>query len=189
MRRSHYTLLLLLFVCAGVASAQEDYAEQTSKFKEKEPNVFEQETIWGVGLQAGLLSGSGLGVRYHPAGRFGFQLVGGYITLPSGLFTTEKSAPFSIGAEGQFDFDARGLSRFYGYIGLGYYSLNKEDDEGTAEDESADDLAGPFRLGLGIAYEWPLSSKIIFNANIGFTYFSDGAFWPAPQFGLFYYFN
>ena len=148
------------------------------------PNIFEQHDVWGVGAHVGLLSGMGLGVRYHPQGRIGFQLAGGVISLGD-------ETPFSIGGEFQFDFDAEGRSRFYGLAGVGYYDNGAVDDENTPEkDELEEDkLDAPLRIGIGVAYEWDLSAKLVFNANLAFTYFTDGIILPLPQFAIVYYFN
>ena len=136
-------------------------------------NIYEErEALWGIGLNAGLLSGMGVGIRFHPKGRFAAQIVGGGIKLSTVLY--------SFGAEGQFDFDFLEKSRLYGYAGLGYYSNGKSGD---------DKLKGPFRAGLGVAYEWIIARSMVFNVNLGFTYFSNGGFLPLPQVGLFYYFK
>ncbi len=152
---------------------------------EDEGAVFLSQTTFGLGLQAGLLTGSGVSFRVHPAGRFGVQVVAGGITLSERFIT-------SVGLEGQYDFDSDGRSRFYGFVGCGYYSNGHEapklTDNGLYEDEER--LASPFRLGLGAAYEISLSRKLVFTPSLGFTWFvRDGAFWPIPQAALHYYFN
>ncbi len=185
MRPKFSVVFLLTIILSYGVLAQEDYAQQTTSFKEVDPNIFQNQTVWGVGLQAGLCTGMGIGVRYHPAGRFGTQLVGGPLAL------SDKTM-YSVGAEGQFDFDARGLSRFYGYLGFGYYENGAVDDEKTTDkDEREEDkLKSPFRIGLGVAYEWPVSSKMVFNVNAAFTWFTgDGTILPLPQVSLFYYFK
>ena len=170
---------LLVFGLSLPAIGQEDFQKQTSEFKDKEANIFETETVYGVGLYGGLLSGTGVGFRYHPAGRFGYQIVAGILSLGD-------ATPFDVGVEAQFDFDARGLSRFYAYIGAGYYDNGETDDPNTSE---AEKLEAPLRIGIGIAYEWPISSKMVFNISGAFTYFTDGTILPLPQAGIFYYFN
>ena len=146
---------------------------QTAPVAVEEGNPFSKSDFWAVGLQAGVLSGSGLGVRYHPRGSFAAQFVG--VGIRIGDVTT-----YNFGAEGQFDLDNNGRSRFYTYLGTGVYSWSNEGEE---------KLEGQWRLGLGIAYEWSVSAKLIFGANGAITYFSDGTILPLPQIGLFYYFN
>ena len=139
---------------------------------------------FGVGAQAGLMSGMGLGVRVHPAGRMSVQLAGG--ALSGGEAVTA-----SVGIEGQFDFDWRDRSRFYGFVGMGYYTngeneLTLEESQAGKEDPR---LKSPFRAGLGLGYEWDISNVLIFSASVVFTYFSQGQFLPLPQFGLYYMFD
>lgn len=140
---------------------------------------------WGVGAQAGLMSGMGVGVRFHPLGRFGVQLAGG-------VLAGDKTMA-SVGFEGQFDLDWRDRSRFFAFVGMGYYT-NGEDEltvaDGTWEPGKEDPrLKSPFRAGVGLAYEWDISNTLIFTGSIGFTYFSEGTFLPLPQIGLYYLFD
>ncbi|MDT8325258.1 MAG: hypothetical protein RRA94_14190 [Bacteroidota bacterium] len=150
-----------------------------------EREYFMKKAHWGVGAQAGLMSGMGVGVRFHPQGRFGVQLAGGAIA-------GEKTVA-SVGFEGQFDLDWRNRSRFFVFAGMGYYT-NGEDEltvaDGTWEEGKEDPrLVSPFRAGLGLGYEWDISNTLIFTANIAFTYFSEGTFLPLPQVGLYYMFD
>jgi len=128
---------------------------------------------WGVGVQAGLMSGMGVAVRFHPVARFGFQFVGG-------AFKGSDNLLGSIGGEAQFDFDWSNRNRFYGYVGFGYYSNGKNDP---------DNLKAPLRAGLGVGYDWDISNTLIMNVNLGLTYFTDGNFLPLPQIGLHYLFD
>lgn len=182
MRTAHVAIFVLLFAFALATasnaqntpvSLRQSETVQLRFAPEDEGNPFLTADMWAVGLQAGLISGSGLGVRFHPVGRFGAQLVGGGIKL--GDLTT-----YAFGVEGQFDFDVMGRSRFYGYVGTGLYYVKDKDEK---------KLDGPWRLGLGVAYEWSISRKLIFNASGAITYFSDGTVLPTPQLGLWYYFN
>lgn len=171
-------LSALLMVLAGTRPA-------TAQIAEDEGAVFLSQTTFGLGLQAGLLTGSGVSFRVHPAGRFGVQVVAGGITLGERFFS-------SLGIEGQYDFDSDGRSRFYGFVGCGYYSNGHDAPKimanGAYEEEER--LAAPFRLGLGAAYEVSLSRKLVFTPSLGFTWFvRDGDFWPTPQLALHYYFN
>lgn len=149
-------------------------------------DYYTEKTRVGVGAQAGLMSGMGLGVRVHPAGRFSVQLAGG--ALSGG-----ESVMASVGAEGQYDFDWRERSRFYGFVGLGFYTNGEEElteSAGTwAIGKEDPRLKSPFRAGVGIGYEWDISNVLIFSASVAFTYFSEGQFLPLPQLGLYYMFD
>jgi hypothetical protein len=145
---------------------------------------YTEQLRFGVGAQAGLMSGMGVGVRIHPIGRMSVQLAGGAISGGEGVAA-------SVGAEGQFDFDWRDRSRFYGFIGMGYYTNGENDltyEEWLAKKEDPR-LRSPFRAGLGFGYEWDISNVLIFSASVAFTYFSEGMFLPLPQVGLYYMFD
>ncbi len=149
-------------------------------------NYYAEQMRFGVGAQAGLMSGMGVGVRVHPVGRLSAQIAGGAFSGGEGVMA-------SVGAEGQFDFDYRDRSRFYGFIGLGYYTNGEEeltDAAGTWEPGKEDPrLDSPFRAGIGLGYEWDISNVLIFSASVAFTYFSEGMFLPLPQVGLYYMFD
>jgi hypothetical protein len=145
---------------------------------------FEEGMHFGVGAQAGLMSGMGVGVRVHPAGRMSVQVAGGALSGGEGVMA-------SFGIEGQYDFDWRGRSRFYGFVGMGYYTNGEEELTFEEWQQGKEDprLKSPFRAGLGLGYEWDISNVLIFSANIAFTYFSEGMFLPLPQVGLYYMFD
>lgn len=128
---------------------------------------------WGVGLQAGLLSGMGISVRFHPHERYGFE-------FNAGAWKGSDNLLASFGAEAQYDFDWSGRSRFYGFVGMGYYQNGKDDP---------DDLEGPFRAGFGAGYDWDISSAVILSVELGVTWFTDGPILPLPQVGISYLFN
>jgi len=136
-------------------------------------DIFKDRTFWAAGIHVGLLSGLGLSGRFHPPGRFAFQLTGGGIGVG-------EAVTYNFGGEAQFDFDSDGRSRFYGFLAASYYYW---------EDKAGEQDIGPFRTGLGIAYEWNIAEKLIFMANLGITYFSTGTVLPLPQAGFYYYFN
>lgn len=172
-----FLLLLSLTLIQTMTAQRADPASAPIKMQMPEENIFESKTLWGVGGYGGLLSGIGLSARFHPMGRICVQLTGGAIKL--------SELMYDFGLEAQFDFDTRGRSRFYGYIGGGYYY--KEGENALKEKENT--LKGPLRLGLGIAYEWGISEKLVFNLNGAFTYFTNGDILPLPQVGFYYYFN
>jgi len=172
-------LIKLLSMCAAVLMITNTLSfSQTETTKDstaqQRTNVFGEKARWGVGLHAGLLSGWGLGVRYHPIGRMSLQAVGF-------AWKTSDYLISSFGVEGQFDLDIMDWSRFYTYVGTGFYSNGKS---------NGDELKSPFRVGAGIAYEWGITGKLVLNLNLGFTYFARSSeFWPSPQSALVYYFR
>ncbi|MBR9977353.1 MAG: hypothetical protein KFH87_04635 [Bacteroidetes bacterium] len=175
-----YFLVFILTTFSLVSLSTQEVRAQS----DERSGYYQDVMRFGIGAQAGLMSGMGLGVRVHPAGRMGAQLAGGAISGGEGVAA-------SIGFEGQYDFDWRDRSRFFGFIGMGYYTngeeeLTKEEWEQGEEDPR---LKSAFRAGFGLGYEWDISNVLIFSANIAFTYFSEGMFLPLPQVGLYYLFD
>lgn len=167
----------LLFAFQSTAEAQDGGTERP---------YYMQKARWGVGAQAGLMSGMGVGVRFHPQGRFQVQIAGGAISGGEGLAA-------AVGIEGQLDFDWRDRSRFYGFVGMGYYTNGEDEltiEDGTwAPGKEDPRLDSPFRAGVGLGYEWDISNTLIFSASVAFTYFSEGTFLPLPQIGVYYLFD
>lgn len=137
-------------------------------------------THWGIGVQAGLMSGMGVNVRFHPHARYGLEVTGGAFKGGDNLLA-------SFGAEGQYDFDWNERNRLYGFIGFGYYSNGESDLNPISEDD--DKLKSPVRAGIGAGYDWDISKTLIFTIELGLTWFSEGQFLPLPQVGISYLFN
>lgn len=175
----HFLLLPVLAVLLLFAAGT-----QTTQAQSSENDYYMSSARWGVGAQAGLMSGMGVGVRYHPRGRFGVQLAAGGISGGDGLAA-------AVGIEGQYDFDWRERSRFFGFVGMGYYTNGEEELTFEEWEQGKEDprLESPFRAGVGLGYEWDISNTLIFTANVAFTYFSSGSFLPLPQIGLYYLFD
>ncbi|MFZ1730235.1 MAG: hypothetical protein WBQ23_07525 [Bacteroidota bacterium] len=173
-----FTIAILSFI---TLSMMQVHAQDGGK-----KGYYTEQLRFGVGAQAGLMSGMGLGVRIHPIGRMSVQVAGG--ALSGG-----ESVMASAGIEGQFDFDWRERSRFYGFVGMGYYTNGEEEltvaAKTWAPGKEDPRLKSPFRAGVGIGYEWDISNVLIFSASVAFTYFSEGAFIPLPQVGLYYMFD
>ncbi len=176
---------ILVFALAALSFLAMN-ALQAQAQSEGSRGYYTEKLRFGVGAQAGLMSGMGIGVRVHPMGRMSVQIAGGAISGGEGVAA-------SVGAEGQFDFDWRDRSRFYGFVGLGYYTNGEEEltvAAGTWEQGKEDPrLKSPFRAGIGLGYEWDISNVLIFSASVAFTYFSEGMFLPLPQLGLYYMFD
>jgi hypothetical protein len=182
MRQLRTVVLLAVVLLAQPLFAQQDEAA-AKKEQEKQP-VAVTETApvkdyyltnekWGLGIQLGTLSGLGIGVRYHPMGRFSLQLGGGALK-------TDENWGYNVGLEGQYDFDTFGLSRFYGLIGIGFYDHNASQDA---------NLLNGVRFGVGAGYEWEMSRNLIFSFALAFNYYPHDQFFPYPHVGFYYYFD
>lgn len=175
-----FTLVIIFNTQLSFTQQEIPTAVSGGTMMQQEENIFATKSLWGIGGYGGLLSGIGLSARFHPAGRFCAQLTLGAMKFDQLMY--------AAGMELQFDFDSKGRSRFYGYIGGGYYYVGKEEEKNGVK-EKKNNLKGPARLGLGVAYEWAISEKLVFNLNGAFVYFTNGDIWPMPQLGFFYYFN
>lgn len=137
------------------------------------------QTLFAVGLQAGLLSGAGLVGRVHLPNRMGAQLAFGIISLGDNTY-------WDVGGEFQYSFSSGSTDHLYGLAGLGYYYSS------TSDTTSGNELERPFRIGFGVGYEWFVSSNLVFNINLPITFFLGGdkaQILPLPQVGLLYYFQ
>ncbi len=155
----------LLILGAASASAQV-YVPAPGREPGLRTNVF------GLGLAAGVATGSGISFRHHLPSVMSYQLTGGIIKVNDNL-------SYSLGAEVQFDLARGPLSRFYVGGGVSYYYSGSS---------SHNDMEGPARMGAGIGGEYAGASGIHFSGNLMFTYFSDGTVLPLPQIGIYYYF-
>jgi len=129
------------------------------------------ETVFGLGVSAGFLSGFGMSFRYHTSTAFSYQVVGGIIKADSRL-------NYDIGCLLQYNLVRGAKVRFYACGGAGYFYSGETENE----------LAGPFRAGAGIGIEQARVEAFNFSAEFIFTFFSDGAVIPLPQVSAHYYF-
>jgi hypothetical protein len=142
---------------------------------------FKEYAYFAMGLNIGLLSGAGLAGRASFPGGFSVQLAFLPVSVPGEKYTTH----FNIGGEGQYSFSRSNTGRLYGLLGMGYY--------GTWSDRA--DLKGnvienPFRMGLGLGYEYFTTPNFVIALSAAITYFpTTGEFFPLPEFGMFYYFK
>lgn len=132
-----------------------------------------QESVFGLGFSAGFASGIGLSFRHHLPGKLCYQIVGGIVKTKDKLMS-------SIGGELQYDLQRSASTRFFMVGAAGYYY------SGT---ESVNTMEAPFRAGLGIGGEIPLSEAMGLTGELLFTYESDGTVLPLPQASFHYYFN
>jgi hypothetical protein len=142
---------------------------------------FKDNTYFAVGANFGLLSGAGLAARASFPGGFSAQIAFLPISVPGEKYTTH----FNIGGEMQYAFSQSNTGRLYSLLGMGYY--------GTWSDRS--DLTGnvienPFRIGLGVGYEYFTTPNFVIALSGAITYFpTTGEFFPLPEVGFFYYFK
>lgn len=140
---------------------------------------FKEQVVYGVGLQAGLLSGAGLVARMHMPNRMGAQIGFGVIGLGDNTY-------WDLGGEFQYTFDSDSEDRLYGLAGLGYYYAS------TNDTSSGNELDSPFRIGFGVGYEWFLGSRVVANASLPIIVFLGDErtqVFPLPQLALVYYFQ
>lgn len=131
-----------------------------------------QQSIYGLGFSAGFASGFGLSFRHHPPGLFSYQIIGGIVKV-------DRNTDYNIGGELQFDIMRGDRVRFFADGATGYF---------YSGDNGKNNLAGPYRVGIGFGWEWLHFDPMNFTGEILFTYFSDGTVLPLPQLSAHYYF-
>lgn len=132
-----------------------------------------RESVFGIGLNGGLVSGIGLSFRHHLPSRFSYQIVGGIIK-------TDANVHYNVGTEVQFDFMYSDLTRIFAAGGAGYFYSGSS---------SSNDLRSPFRMGLGVGLERLFGENLAIGGEVLFTFFSDGTILPLPQASMHYYFR
>lgn len=132
-----------------------------------------RESVFGIGLSCGPVSGAGLSFRHHLPSRFSYQIV-------AGIIKTSSRIHYDVGGELQFDFTLGEGARVIGLAGAGYY---------FSGDNSSNELEAPFRMGIGIGGEYELSENVGLQGELLFTFFSDGVILPLPQAAVHYYFR
>jgi hypothetical protein len=143
---------------------------------------FNRHTYYAVGLNIGLLSGSGLAARASFPGGLAGQMAFFAVSVPGDKYSTH----FNIGGELQYSFSRNRSGRLYSLLGLGFYDTGYQDT--TFGDGSA--IANPFRIGIGIGYEYFTSPNFVISISGAITYFpTTSEFFPLPELGLFYYFK
>jgi len=159
----HLTVILLI-VGGGVVQAQV-VVPQPGEVASLEQSVF------GLGLFGGPVSGIGLSFRHHLPVPVSYQITGGIVKI-------DEKLSYSIGGEVQYDLIAAEAFRFFAVAGVGYYYSG----------ENRNEMEAPARGGIGIGGEVEAYSGIHFLGEMLFTFFSDGTILPLPQVGFYYYF-
>jgi hypothetical protein len=140
--------------------------------------LYYRDYTFGVGLNAGLFSGAGLSGRFLMPQGLAFQL--SFFVISVGQWTH-----FNIGGEAQYSFARRDDWRLYSVLGMGYYTSTTSD---TAFPGNR--IAEPFRLGLGVGYEWFVGEQFTLDGALALTYFaSTSKFLPTPRFAMHFYFR
>jgi hypothetical protein len=176
-----FTLIVSSLFLTQVATSQ-DVSGNNAPVKPTIAQSLRQSTYWAIGAQYGLLGGTGISLHYSLANRFAFELSGGYITLGDGMW--------SLGAEAQYLLDNGPDNRLYALAGAGNYHVGKADTAGVIDNK----LSHPFRLGLGVGYEYFIGPKASISAELPVVIFMPRAggraeVYPFPQVQFLYYFT
>ncbi|MFZ1573082.1 MAG: hypothetical protein IPP08_07955 [Chlorobiota bacterium] len=133
---------------------------------------------FGAGVRLGLTSGTGLTGRF--VSEKGFVIGASVFAITLGDWTH-----FNFGAEGQYSFIREKDSRYYATLGLAYFN-STTDEVGYPGNR----IANPFRIGLGIGYEWFLNKRFATSFALPITYFpSTSQILPLPEISLQMYFK
>jgi hypothetical protein len=163
--------LTLILAAAALAGSSVLHAQAVLPERGKDGGL--KANVFGLGFTAGPVSGIGLSFRHHLPGSISYAIAGGIIKV-------DNATAYAFGVEGQYDLVRNSASRFFAAAGTGYYHSGNG---------SHNDLAGPWRIGLGIGQELAIvSSGFHVNGELLFTYFNDGTVLPLPQIGVHYYF-
>lgn len=134
---------------------------------------------YGVGLNVGLLSGAGLSGRATFPGGFSAQLAFFVMTLGDYLH-------FNVGGEAQYGLIRKNDNRLYALLGMGLYSSTLKSDT----TDRGNVIANPFRVGLGLGYEYFTSQNFVIAISGAITYFpTTSEVYPLPEIGFFWYFR
>jgi hypothetical protein len=143
---------------------------------------FLRNPYYAVGMNFGLLSGTGLAARASWPGGLAGQVAFFAVSVPGEKYSTH----FNIGGELQYSFNRNRSGRLYSLLGVGYYDTGYQDT--TYGDGNA--VANPFRIGLGIGYEYFTSPNFVISLSGAITFFpTTGEWFPIPEVGFFYYFK
>ena len=162
-----------LLLASVMSSAQADSTPP------KPPNTslaakLDQQDFFGVGLQIGLATGSGVSVQYSMSNRFALEINGGYLAV--------QDPVWSVGFEAQFLLNNTSRSRFYALAGMSVNSVSAAD---------TNKLDAPTRIGIGVGYGYFVSKHLCLAVELPLTIFleTDPLVLPLPQFQMLYYFK
>lgn len=177
-----YAMIGLIMMCLTTAARAQSGGGNDVPVKATLADQLRSTDYWAIGAQYGLLGGTGLTLHYSMANRFSVELTGGYITLGDGMW--------SVGAEAQYLLDHGSDNRLYALVGAGNYHVGTVDSAGVI----SNNLSHPFRLGLGVGYEYFLSHKASIAAELPVVIFlprqgGRAEVYPFPQLQFLYYFT
>lgn len=190
MKTHRHNLRIFLLATLTVAMLSARGAAQTGVVGTLEGDkVSLDQTVLGIGTNFSLLSGMGLSFKEHFAkSRFSYMLTG-YV------YKDRSGGVYDYGAELQYDVYLKQETRFYAFIGLGYFynsSMVTNYDPITGESHSAleNTLTGPQRYGCGAGFESTVSSSACIYVNVALTSFQpDGSLYIYPYGGMMFYFK
>lgn len=158
---------------AGTTPESDDLSDTLTR------SSFYRRISYGVGMNASLYSGAGLSGRVMFPQGVGAQL--SFFAISIGGYTH-----FNVGAEGQYSFIRKRDHRLYGVLGMSLYSSVERDDT----TDRGNVVANPFRLGLGVGYEWFPGEDFAMHIAGALTYFPETKeFLPIPGIGFHFYFH
>lgn len=128
-------------------------------------------TVFGLGFTGGPASGVGVSFRTHLPSKSSLQFSFGIIKVTDRL-------SLSLGNEYQYDLVRGQSTRFFVNTALAYFYSGS----------SANEMAAPFRAGIGVGGEFAVQEALHMTVEGVFTYFSDGTILPLPQVAVHYYF-
>lgn len=170
--KSLLQILLALLLINGTVFSQTD--EETMSVNPLKAQ--KTESYFGIGVQAGLATGSGIMFRAMIPERYAFEATLGIITL-------EGYTYFSSGIEAQYRLNTNNNERVFLLAGAGFYYKNK--GEGNIFD-------APFRAGFGAGYDWFLDNRnTMLGIEVPLTLFFEDkvSIFPTPQVTFTYYFR
>jgi hypothetical protein len=180
MRQSLFTVLITLILLGGTVGISNAQGSDSTYLSNTVGSDFTRNTYFAIGANIGLLSGTGLAGRVSLPGGFAGQLAFLPVSVPGSTYSTH----FNIGGEVQYAFSRNEAGRLYSLLGMGFYGTWTEDAS------KRNVIANPFRIGLGIGYEYFTTPSFVISFAGAITYFPNtGEFFPLPEVGFFYYFR
>jgi len=147
------TTLIILSVVSVLATSHAVAQDSTARSATLAEELA-REPHWGIGLQAGLATGSGISVRYAFGNRFAAEVILGYLAI--------QNPAYSFGVEGQFLLDDDENHRLYALTGMSLNRITKGD---------TNNLEAPARAGLGIGFEYFVSTQAAISGEVPITFF------------------
>jgi hypothetical protein len=188
--KTHSILRTALFASMISLSMSNSLAQTGIIGTEEGDKTSLDKSVFGLGTNFSLMSGSGLSFKQHFPHIPLSYMVSGYV------WKDEHGAAYNYGLEIQYDIYMKDKSRFYLTAGASYYytgTKNAQYDFVTGSyiyEKEVNLLRGPKRLGGGIGYETAVSTSVGFFCNLTITSFQPaGDLMILPYGGLMIYFR